>query len=367
MSRMKKLLFAGMCLFMMISVFAAPSISPYGYLRWDMARDSQVSPKYNWALWAAEEASSKDDVFTMTANQSRLGINLDGGEMEGMSVSGKLEIDFYSFDGSENQAQPRMRHAFLNMKWDNGISVLAGQTWDTFALTLPKTINFSPLFGAGNIGFRRPQLRLTKVADAMKYEFALTRPGTAAYPTVDAGMDSGLPALQARVSYNTKPLTLALATLQGKQEQTDDSDLTSSALILELKTRFGAFSIAGKYFTGQNVAEYLAGIAQDSSGNSGIKEIETTGGFVSAGYAFSPEADVNFGYGLDDPDNDTLPAAGARSKNSVLFINYFRKLGGGITTGVEFSQWTTKYFKGAGVAESKGENTRIQTMLTYAF
>ena len=77
-------------------------------------------------------------------------------------ASGLIEIDFYG-GGAENKPRPQLRHAYADIAWvDSGWNMLAGQTWDLISPLNPWTLNYSVAWWAGNIGFRRPQIRLTK-------------------------------------------------------------------------------------------------------------------------------------------------------------------------------------------------------------
>ena len=76
--------------------------------------------------------------------------------------TGKLDL-FYGAGGAENKAEIMMRHAFFKLDWpQERFSIIAGQTSDVISPLLPDTINYSVAWWSGNIGYRRPQIRITK-------------------------------------------------------------------------------------------------------------------------------------------------------------------------------------------------------------
>jgi hypothetical protein len=93
-------------------------------------------------------------------------LNFSTPTANGIETSGKLEIDFYG-GGPENKNLPMMRHAFMKLDWPKrGFSILAGQTSDVISPLVPSTVNYSVAWWVGDIGYRRPQLRLTKAFKA---------------------------------------------------------------------------------------------------------------------------------------------------------------------------------------------------------
>ena len=142
-----------------------------------------------------------------------------------MHSGGLIEVDFYG-GGDENKNLPMMRHAYMNLDWpEEQFSVLAGQTFDVISPLWMPTLNYTVGWWQGNIGYRRPQLRLTKGFELakdveFKLEAAATRDigransFTASYS--DTGQDSSIPGLQGRASltfpgFNSKPTTIGVS------------------------------------------------------------------------------------------------------------------------------------------------------------
>jgi len=138
------------------------TVKPYGYVRLDALYETGASSHGNYALWA-EDPGTSEGLFYLTARQTRLGLNIGGVAFGDFKATAKVEIDFYG-SGAENKPMNYMRHAYLRIT--NGkLTIIAGQYWDIINPLNPATINYPVLWGAGNIGYRRPQLSL-------RYDFA---------------------------------------------------------------------------------------------------------------------------------------------------------------------------------------------------
>lgn len=79
---------------------------------------------------------------------TRLGLDFSGYQFQNLNVSGKVEADFYSLNGTSSSstiAQLRLRQAYmaLSQKFENGDDLVAniGQTWHPLGADLPHGIN----------------------------------------------------------------------------------------------------------------------------------------------------------------------------------------------------------------------------------
>ncbi len=203
------------------------NVALYGYIKLDAAYDSSRISAGNFARWVeSEQIRRNDDEFNITANQTRVGLRLSGERSEDFRYGGVVEVDFYSGIGADNSPSPRLRLANLTFEWPRvGFGVLAGQAPDVISPLYPTTVNYSVAWWQGNIGFRRPQLRLTqslKPAEdvELKLELAATRTiaGTLFTPmdfVGDPGADAGSPTAQGRASltfpgFGKRPVTLGV-------------------------------------------------------------------------------------------------------------------------------------------------------------
>jgi len=92
------------------------------------------------------------------------------------------------------------------------------------------------------------------------------------------------------------------------------------------------------------------------------KEIEARGGWIQIGYQATGAWKVFLGYSFDDPD-DGLPAAGARDKNTVIYLGN-RIACGPVVFGADYLNWTTE-FSGSGADD--GTDNRFNFFAQYNF
>ena len=206
-------------------------ITPYGFIRLDMAYDDSqaVVASGNVVAFAKSEdaapgfpgslsARDNDDAFYTTATATRFGMNFDGPEFADGKVRGKLEIDFDEIadnGGDVTAHRIRLRHAYAELVYPTW-SLLAGQTWDVIAPRIPYQLDCIVLWGCGNVGYRRPQLRLTKWwdTDGSKITGQLSLNHTDRQYDKDDfdtdgtldGADAGWPMVQGRLGLDTEIL-----------------------------------------------------------------------------------------------------------------------------------------------------------------
>lgn len=362
-------------------------IQVYGYIKADASYDSSRTTPGNYALYVDSEKDNKNDnEFNLTANQTRFGVRITGPEQDLVKTSGLVEGDFYGNYADENKAKIQLRHAYLKLDWpEDRFSILAGQTSDTMSPLFPDTLNYTVLWDAGNIGYRRPQIRLTKGLPVgknseLQLEGAVARTigrnsTLSTTVTSESGEDAGYPTVQGRVSLTLpwvgyKPMTVGLSGHWGREEY----DLTLSggnkkfeswSINIDLTgpiTRW--LSIKGELFTGENLNTYFGGIGQGVKIDTtkGIyNEIGAKGGWVGASLGPWDKWRFNFGAGIDSADRDDIKTDD-RLLNRSIFGNVIYSITKNADVGFELSDWRTDY-KGAGDADS----VRAQTSLIYKF
>jgi len=356
-------------------------IQLYGYLKLDAAYDTSRIDNGNYAKWVqSESANDNDDQFNMTANESRLGMRINGPQEGDMNTSGRVEVDFYG-GGSENKSQIMMRHAYLKIDWpQERFNVIAGQTSDVISPLYPPTLNYSVQWWAGNIGYRRPQIRLTK-SWALTSDVDLTLEGavvrtigittTPDFTPGDAGEDAGFPGVQTRASVTFpllgyKPTTFGLSGHWASEELDLDAtgnhkDFDSWSVNVDLDQPVNKWlTVKGEAFTGENLSAYLGGIGQGVNTTT-YEEIGSRGGWIAASLGPWGKSRFNIGSSVDDVDNSDINTGG-RTLNRTLFGNLIYSLGKNTEIGLELSHWRTEY-SGRGDADS----LRAQTSLIYRF
>jgi len=365
-------------------VMSSLDIQLYGYLKLDAAYDSSRIMNGNYAQWVERENNNKDDdQFNMTANETRLGMLINGPDNGEMKTSGRVEVDFYGSAPAENKAQLMMRHAYIKLDWpEDRFNIIAGQTSDVISPLFPSTVNYSVGWWTGNIGYRRPQIRLTKelgfeTGGFLKLEGALTRTiGRDSFTETDSGEDAGFPTLQGRASitlpmFGPKDATIGLSGHWGKEEYDilytgQNKEFTTWSLNLDYTQPIcSKVEIKAELFTGKNLNAYLGGIGQgvitDTTMPNHYEEIGSKGGWIAAGLGPWGNKRFNVGVAMDDVDRGDVNE-GDRTLNRSVFGNVYCALNKQTDVAFELSHWRTDY-RGSG----DGDSVRVQTALIYKF
>ncbi|HVM60251.1 MAG TPA: hypothetical protein VMV72_05225 [Verrucomicrobiae bacterium] len=355
----------------------------YGYVKADASHDSQRTSIGDYARWVESEQLVKNNgQFSLTANQTRLGVKATGPTLGQMHSGALVEIDFYG-GGTENKPVPMMRHAYLTLDWpDDRFSILAGQTWDVISPLWMPTLNYSVGWWQGDIGYRRPQIRLTKGFElakdvGVKFEGAITRDigwandFTQSYS--DTGQDSAIPGLQGRASltlpgFNQLPTTVGFSGHWAQEQVNHTNTFANPRLVDSESLNFDLtlpitkwLSFVGEAYTGRALDQYLGGIGQgfDTTRNKGIRD---SGGWLTLTLKPTPKWTVNAGGALSKvPHGDVTPAT-ARTFNGVIYGNVQYAFTANFTLGYEMSYLKTDYKK-----EAEGEDLREQMSLIYKF
>jgi len=339
----------------------------YGHFRLDTAYDDSRTNSGNTAKYALSGSDEDDDEFNMTARHTRLGLRLNVPETNRIKIDGRAEVDFYG-KGDELQNNLRLRHAYFTLQFPDDWTLLAGQTWDVHAPVNAKTLNTAIGWSAGNLGYRRPQLRLEKgFGDGdrrLLLQMAAARPYASDHDadTHDDAEDAGIPDLQARVSYRFpgpagKPITLGLGGHWGQREMDlgglGDENFDSWSLVLDAHIPLHEMlALEGELWTGQFLEAYQGGILQGFNA-SDSEEVESRGGFAQLLFTPSKDWKAFAGFGIDDPVDSTVSK---RKQNAMYFVNVRRSLTRNAWIGLEYMRLVTDYKGG-----ESAEDNRFQT------
>ncbi|HLP60490.1 MAG TPA: hypothetical protein VK186_16740 [Candidatus Deferrimicrobium sp.] len=354
---MKKISIFALC-FVFLSIgfmaFAAneevkPGVKVYGFLKLDALYETGNSSHGNYILWAKDPGNSSG-LFYLTARETRVGVDVSGFSFGKFKVTGKLEVDFHSAGTEENKPYNYMRHAYMEVS-NGSLTITAGQTWDIISPLNPVTLNYSVLWGVGNIGYRRPQLSIRKDFKTGRNLFTVQagifRTIASDYDAdgIEDGSAAGFPTFQGRIAGkfglgNSGSLQVGVSGHYGKSDglvsYTSDSLNADMLLVLSPK-----FKIIAEYFTGKNLGTYMGGIIQNVNPVTG-KEIKANGFYINAVVNLSQKLQLSLGYSMDDPDDANL-TTGSRSKNTSIFGNFLVAFSPSIKVGFEVSDWITDY------------------------
>ncbi len=280
------------------------------------------------------------------------------------------------------------------------MSLLAGQSWDVISPIVPTTLNYSVGWWVGDIGYRRPQLRLTKgfafnKDTRLQFELAAARTigDSNIFGPGDTGEDADFPSMQGRLSLAFPGLTknktiLGLSGHWGQEEydyntDCDEDEVDTWSLNFDATVPLlDWLMLKGTIWTGENLDAYLGGIAQgivvsyldtddilrrevNATSFKGtfvdVDPIASSGGWAQLGFGPFNKWKFNLGYSIDDPKDKDVPD-GSRIRNQSWFGNAIYSLNEAVELGLELSYWDTDY-----KAMADGDSVRIQTAVTYKF
>lgn len=356
----------------------------YGYIRADLAHDTQATaPKADFAFWVLPELDGQKDAQThLGARETRIGLNLFGPDAGNWKTTGKIEMDFYG-SGNPNSYSPRIRLAYLDLAHSSGLSIRAGQDWETFVEVVPRIVNFAYLADIGALGLRRPQARVTQVfaiSDATKLVAKAAVAQTVGEDLDGGGFDDGAdadwPTFQFNVALHQKLWTEKMARFAFSGHYGRETlDATVSNVVVGIDVEdydtwsaqgsiylplTSYLAVQGNLWVGENLDTYYGGIGQGVNMVLG-EAIASKGGWAQVLYDPTDKLCFGLGYSMDDPDNDDL-SPGMRAKNQQVFVNGFYKLTSAVTVMAEYANMTTDYLDG-----DDARNDRVQLAIRYTF
>lgn len=368
------------------------SLEFYGFLRTDAIFDDSKADDAQKPFFIRSEdprlsrpdgARKNDDQFTLHPRLTRFGVHFHGPEVAPLAkarLTGRLEVDFQN-GGSESRQIMRLRHGYFKLT-KNDWHLLAGQTSDIIAPLWPTANNDTLMWNAGNLGDRRPQIRLGYEPKVGKGRFSivggvgltdavtLKNLDASAVDNVRDGEDSGRPTLQFRAAYS-RPLwikeqeaTLGLWAHQAWEESVTkfnrENQFQSQALGFDFTLPLlSMLSLKGEGWLGQDLDDVRGGIAQGINTSKG-KEIHSHGGWMELSWKALPWYTFNTGYTLDNPDDGDL-VSGARSKNQAFYVANRFPLGK-FEIGADYLHWVTDYKR-----FEEGKDNRFNIFLQYNF
>jgi len=372
----------------------------YGFTRLDLQYTDSRANDPQVIQWIRSESDTlplsgtvarpDDPELTIYPKLTRFGFDMATSpvtKLGNASVSGKIELDFYNTATSESRTALRMRHAYMKLGWSQA-ALTVGQLAELISPLNPVANNDMVMWNAGNLGDRRPQIRfefLPTVGEGNRLALQAMIGQTGAIdgqsldggsgPAAHDGVDAAIPTLQGRVGFTGKSWvegksfeigawahTATEALADGAAPIGGEDEWTSSAFGFDLRLPLHAkASIEAEGWSGKNLDDVRGGIGQGINVVTG-KEIESTGGWAQLTLQPTSVYAVSIGGNFDDPE-DNLPEAGARDKNTVIYLANRITPGGGLTFGLDYLNWKTEWTGGA----PDGKANRITLFGQYAF
>ncbi|EMI42083.1 putative secreted protein [Rhodopirellula sp. SWK7] len=348
--------------------------NPYGTIWSDMTFASSRTVPGRFTLWIDSEESQGESAFELDARRSRIGVDVIGPSIDllgGFDSAAKFEVDFLGNFTTDNQPDVRLRHVYWEAKNENA-RFLVGQTWDVVSPLLPNTVSFPVLWTAGNIGFRRNQLRLERYCSltettSLTFQAALAQNviqdfATGSSATGVTRETGNWPMIQARAAIECSSIQAGGKTMAiGTSGHIGDTGFDFSgghpanpALAAEDDVRIRTWSAnmdavmplterlscQGEFFMGSNLSNLLGGAGQGVCPCLRVP-IRSIGGWGEIEYRCGKKVTTHVGCSIDDPnDNDSLIG---RTKNQAIYTNLFYQFNANLTTGVEVSHRRTEY------------------------
>lgn len=350
-----------------------PELKIYGHGRVDLAYSTTRMQHYQFGFWGRSPdpdgptPTGDSPEFTVYPRWSRFGANWDAGDLgdPDVSVKAKIEIDFHGGGGSESRPLPRMRHAYGEFKVGD-FSVLGGQTWDLVAPLITGGMENAIFWYGGNLGDRRPQLRLTyapQLGDStLVFAGALGQSGAVDNEDLDHdGMNDGVawgyPAVQGLVELQTplaegKKLRLGVSSHYGGKRMAlrdGDENFKVTAAVGHLELPISIFTLRMEAWWGKNVNDLRGGIGQGliltDNNQDGIPEyghrVESRGGWAHVQADPVNWYSLQVGAGLDDPPNRQMNVQ--RTRNITFYIAQGFKPWKPVTLGYTYTLYKTAY------------------------
>lgn len=356
-------------------------IVPYGILWGQTAYETSRTYMGDYTLWAISGDEEGEDAIHFNGKGTRLGLDVSGPKLPFFccaSSGGKVELDFEGNFVTENKPGVLLRHAYWEVKNDD-FRLLMGQTWDVIAPLNPNTIMYSVYWGAGNIGYRRAQLRYERyvtLTDMWKLELqgALATDAGADFlngTTPVNGDHAGWPIVEMRVGTKIgkkHPIAFGVSGHLGEEifdglGGADDVARQTWSLNADVKVPITErLGFQGEFFTGTNLKTFLGGIVQGVNCGGTCAEIRSTGGWANVYYDLTSRLHTSVGYTIDDPIDADIITANGRLYNQAYWGNVTYDVTKQFLLGLEVSQWKTLF-----TDRSPGDSTRIEFAGKYAF
>ncbi len=330
------------------------SIKIYGKIKMDAIYDTHNMGTDAFITYLKKGGENRQDRTTFNMKDTRIGFIINGGNVNGWDLSGRVEGDFYGLGASgKDNGGFRIRLSYINLNNGQGTNIRIGQDYIPIASQMASTLDFLSMGGSGNLWDRTPQITVTQT---FENGFGILGTAWKSSATTDkVGMR--MPWVGAKVFYKGdilgtgKPLYLALggAYRHGSDEINGVKDDVDDYLAaVEWNVPFNLFfpmGIKGEAYVGQGLTtrDFLVFTKPHYLDGTDVKELQTKGGFVQLSLKPFEKVSFNLGTGMDDPDNSDAKKAGSYEKNWRAFGNVLYKFAPNVTFGLEWDHQETLY------------------------
>ncbi|WP_426661871.1 hypothetical protein [Rhodanobacter aciditrophus] len=339
-------------------------------------------------------SGSKGSLSGVDVRNTRFWLDFSGAKLTGDWIGGgRIEMDFFGgFNGtgpySQQQPTPRLRQAYMDLSNpDTGSTIRIGQQWELlFPLdNVPASlahIAFPLGFGSGMVGWRFPGVvwmqDLNHGSDGTKWRLDLGAfegswdgPDGAATNTnyLTAGNAGFRPQLEARLHAQGKDWLayvvahyseVDLRGVNGEAPTPVQSSVKSVGYELGGQWKPGPWVFRANAYTGKGLGEVFGDLSQ-------FGDIKDTGGYLQAGYSFTPNWSLNALYATSKLNrNDVVRWMGngasgkLRSRQAGLNLDY---AAGSYELGVEWLYgWLDSTTDGTNTRTTSGNQVSVSAL-----
>jgi hypothetical protein len=304
-----------------------------------------------------------DETFDIHARQTSIFLAAKGPKIGCYESGGLILFNFYNDSIVVDRYGILPYQAYGELK-NEYWRFAAGLQADIFAPVFPTVLPFSFLEGSGNTGIYRGQLRAERFYHpATDRQITLTAGISDANPTIlsndQLSEDNGWPNVELRAAWSAGPLEqqglvaarpfeVGVSGVIG-QLRTTEIALMGDQVVADVWGVAGDYrwrvnqtwGFAGEVFVGQGLGTYGGGVLQKVN-SLNFEPIEAIGGWTEVYYYINPCLHTHWGYGIDNPADDTV-AAVQITRNDTIFGNLIWDVTKSFRVGWEFTYRQTEY------------------------
>ncbi len=310
------------------------------------------------------------NTFDAHARQSYVGALFSGPELLGYQTSAQILTFLQNDSLSTDDYGLLVYYAYGELKNDDW-RFAAGLQQDVFNPVSPTIVYLTKMYGSGNTGSYRGQLRIERFLQEQD-ELGLTLTGALSEPvstlvTGSAGRleeDNGWPNIEGRAELGfgaqqairgaqVRPLEIGVSGVVGQTRTTRTLLAPPAALppraVIDT-WGLGAdfewqptdwYGARGEFYSGQAMGEYNGGITQSFNSDT-LSEVRSTGGFGEVFCYMTDAIHVHAGYGIDRPRTADLAPTQIR-QNQTYFMNWVWDVSQAVQLGLEIDYRLTDY------------------------
>lgn len=323
-------------------------------------------------LFPASPTGQDTNTFDLHARQSSINARLSGPEVFGLTPGAEILTLFFNDNITDDNYGMLVYYAYGELKNDQ-MRFAAGLQRDIFNPVGPTVLPISQLYGSGNAGSYRGQIRFERFVhfndgSQLTFQVGLSNPistlvvNSLKDPLVE---DNGWPNVEGRMAFGVGEIEEYMGGRQQRRVEFGISGIVGQIRISKpipgpgtpgpdrivddiwavgcdmqwaVTDRLG---IKGELYVGQTLGEYNAGVLQNFNTET-FGPIRTSGAYAEIYYYLHPQLHLHCGYGIDDPINDDL-ASGQITSNQTFFNTLLWDLSKSVQFGLEVDYRRTNY------------------------